>query len=292
MATTHYFEKFPIISYSNFNAVDIVSNAKLVEKFISSPYTYYPYELTSDERVDVISEQYYDDSYYSWIVYYGNKLVDPYYDWYLPNDDFDRFIISKYGSVENATKRVAFYRTNWYSDNRQLSPSMFENTISTVEKKYWDRKYNEEVGVLLYYQRKPVDIMVNTNRIVTFETVNTGVLNPGDLVDIRRVATNVGTAEVVISDSNSVTVKNVYLDQGDIVAGDVIRSDADTNIFSTVVAQTRISINIPASEMAYWEPVNYYDYENEKNTSKKTIKLIDNRLTMDISEALSDAMST
>lgn len=292
MPTTHYFEKFPRIIYENYSAVDIVSNARLVERFINSPYVYYPYEVSSDQRPDVLSDQYYDDSYFSWLIYYGNQIVDPYYGWYLADDDFNRFIVSKYGSIENAQKRVAFYRTNWYSDSRQLSTSMFENTIGSHEKKYWDRKYNEEVGILLYYYRKPMDIMVNTNRIVTYETTNVGQFNTGDLVDIRRGANNVGTAEVVIADSTSVTVRHVYLDQGDVVAGDVLRKDNNVEVYSTVSRQLRITINIPASEMTYWEPVSYYDYETEQNISKKTIKLIDNKLSLTISEAFSDAMGT
>jgi hypothetical protein len=225
------------------------------------------------------------------MIYYGNKIVDPYHDWHLPYDDFNTFIAGKYGSVENSQKRVIFYRTNWYNDDRQISASLFENTISGVEKKYWEKKFNEDVGALLYYYRKPLDIMMNTNKIITFETTNTGSLSPGDLVDVRRNSQDIGTAEVLNSNTSSVTIKNVYLTQGNIVAGDIIRSDGNTSVTASVLSTLNTMVNIPDSEMAYWEPVTYYDYENEKNTSKKTIKLIDNKLTLIVSEALSDAMS-
>jgi hypothetical protein len=292
MSTTHYFEKFPVITYNKYQALDIVSNAKLVERFINNPYVYYPYQLSEYQRADVIASQYYDDPYYTWLIYYGNKVVDPYYDWHLADDDFNNFLIGKYGSVENAQKRVIFYRTNWYSDDRQISSSIFENTISSAEKKYWEKKFNEEIGVLLYYYRKPLDIQMNTNKIIVLETSNTGSFVVGDLVDVRRSSQDIGTAEVLGSNTTTVTIKNIYLTQGNIVAGDILRHDSNTSITATVTSTLRTTVNIPDAEMAYWEPVTYYDYENEQNTMKKNIKLVDNQLTLLVSEALSDAMST
>ena len=288
---TRYFEKFPVITYNGYSSVDIISNARLVERFINNPYVYYPYELSSEQRADVIADQYYDDSYFSWLVYYGNKVVDPYYDWNLPDDDFNNFITAKYGSVEYAQKKVAFYRTNWYNDDRQISPSLFNNTILGVEQKYWERKYNEEIGIILYYYRKPMAVMMNTYKIITLETTNVGTLSAGDLVDVRRNSIDVGTAEVLVSNTSSVTVKNIYLTAGDIAAGDIIRHDSNTSIVYTVASTISTVVNIPDSEYAYWEPVSYYDMENEKNTEKKTIKLVDNKLSMIVSEALSDALS-
>lgn len=290
MSITHYFDKFPSITYNGYNVVDIITNAKLVERFINNPYVFYPYELQNDQRADVLASQYYDDPYFSWLVYYANKVVDPYYDWNLPDDDFQEFVKTKYGSVEEAQKRVAFYRTNWYNDDRQISASLFNGTIAASEQKYWERKYNEDVGVLLYYYRKPMDVMMNTNKIITLETTNQGTLSTGDLVDIRRSSVDVGTAEVLMSNTTSVTVKNIYLTAGDIAVGDVIRSDSNTDIYSTVVSTISTVVNIPDSEMAYWEPVTYFDYENEKNTEKRTVKLVDNKLSVIVSDALSDSL--
>lgn len=290
MSTSHYFEKFPLINYNGYSALDIISNAKLQERFINNPYVYYPYELASDQRADVLADQYYDDPYYSWLIYYGNKIVDPYYDWNLPDEEFNQFITTKYGSVEYAQKRVIFYRTNWYNDDRQISPSLFSGTISASEQKYWERKYNEDVGVILYYYRKPMDVMMNTNKIITLNTTNVGTLNTGDLVDVRRNSQDVGTAEVLMSNTTAVTIKNIYLTAGDIVAGDIIRHDSNTSIYATVSSTLSTVVNIPDSEMAYWEPVTYYDFESEKNTEKRAIKLVDNKLAFAVSEALTDAM--
>ena len=83
----------------------------------------------------------------------------------------------------------------------------------------------------------------------------------------------------------------MYLTNGDMTSGDIIRSDSNTSITATVTETLNSFVNIPASEMAYWEPVTYFDYETEINANKRIIKLVDNKFSLDVSEALSDAMS-
>ena len=289
MSTTHYFEKFKQFTYNKTNAIDLVTSGKLVERFVNSPYVYYPYTLNYAERAEVLAHQYYDDSYYVWLIYYANKVVDPYYDWYQSNEVFLSSIVAKYGSVEYAQKKVAFYRTNWYSDERQLSTSTFL-TLPAQEQKYWEKKFNEEVGVLLYYYRKPQDITVNTNQIVTLEVTSVGSFSVGDLVDVRRNSADVGTAEVLSFSVDRLILKNIYLTDGIIVPGDTIRHDSNTSITASVVSTIGTFKNIPDAEMAYWEAVTYFEYENEKNSEKQTVKLIDNRIALPVSEALTDAM--
>ena len=68
-----YFEKFPVITYSNNQVVDITKRVALLERVSSNPYVFYPYEITSNERADQLSTRYYGDAYRSWIFYISNK---------------------------------------------------------------------------------------------------------------------------------------------------------------------------------------------------------------------------
>lgn len=285
-----YFEKFPKIKYNGYSALNLMASAKLVNRFTTNPFVYYPYELNNNPSPDVLSHQYYDDPYYTWLIYMANQVIDPYYDWYVSNYYFLKNIEAKYGSVEYSQKKIKFYRTNWYADDRQIPPSVFENSFPAAEMKYWEKKYNEDVGVLLYYYRKPMDIMTNTNKVIQLETSDASLFASGDLVDVVRNSQNVGTAEVVVADSVSLTIKNIYLTSGDILPDDIIRHDSNSAISATVVTTTLVSTNIPDAEMTYWEPVTYFDYEDEINNSKKTIKLIDNKLSNDLSKAFTDVM--
>jgi hypothetical protein len=90
-----YFDKFPIITYSNTEVVDITRRVTMLDKTIQNPYVFYPYEIDSNERADQLSARYYEDQFKSWMIYLSNKIVDPYYEWYLSEDEFVNFIIKK-----------------------------------------------------------------------------------------------------------------------------------------------------------------------------------------------------
>lgn len=92
MSIDRYFDKFPVINYSNNTIVDITKRVALLDKVSRNPYVFYPYDIVSDERADQLSSRYYEDSYKSWLLYLSNKITDPYYEWYLTEKEFLEFI--------------------------------------------------------------------------------------------------------------------------------------------------------------------------------------------------------
>ena len=87
-----YFENFPKIQYSNNSVLDITKRVTILNSVSSNPYAFYPYELEVHERPDQFSGRYYQDPFQSWLLYLSNKIVDPYYEWYLSDDEFNNFI--------------------------------------------------------------------------------------------------------------------------------------------------------------------------------------------------------
>ena len=81
-----YFDKFPLVYYSNNFVVDITRRVALLESVSTNPYAFYPYDIEDNERADQFCSRYYDDAYKSWVIYLGNKIADPYYEWYLQNN--------------------------------------------------------------------------------------------------------------------------------------------------------------------------------------------------------------
>ena len=57
-----YFEKFPVITYSNNQVVDITKRVTLLDRVSESPYVFYPYDISNAERADHFSHRYYEDS--------------------------------------------------------------------------------------------------------------------------------------------------------------------------------------------------------------------------------------
>lgn len=124
-----YFENFPTIEYNGYNITNITTSAKLVNKYTNLPYEYYNYTLGYDERADQVSAKYYSDQYMTWLIYYANKIVDPYYDWFLSDDDFTKHLTQKYGSIDIPFKKIIEFRNNWYNDQTELSPTQFKAKI-------------------------------------------------------------------------------------------------------------------------------------------------------------------
>ncbi|NBP56714.1 hypothetical protein EBU71_09315, partial [bacterium] len=54
---------------------------------------------------------------------------------------------------------------------------------------------------------------------------------------------------------------------------------------------TTLSSPIDNTEASYWESVSWYDYENELNESRKTIRLIDKQYLSQIEDQMIELLS-
>ena len=276
MAT--YFTKVPNIIYSNTVCKDLTRRTKIAADNMATPFVYYPYELQDDIRPDLVAEFYYGDSTFDWTVYISNDIVDPYYGWYVTNENFEKFIIDKYGSVEDSQKYIKFWRNNWASDSTTLTPSAYNNNIVPSFRKY----YTPVLGVgtsIIKYVRKQDDTVVNTNRIMQYTVLSnnsTFGLQVGELVDFKATGQEVtlGTGEVEIANSTVIRVKNVL---NDVAANttnvkDIVGETSGANV--SVNNSVIYFENFSNTEANFWEPIYQYDYEVEFNEQKKNIYLL------------------
>lgn len=274
MAIDRYFDKFPIISYSNNMIVDITKRVTLLDKVSRNPYVFYPYDIASEERADQLSSRYYEDSYKSWILYLSNKITDPYYEWYLTEREFFEFIEKKYDSIYNAQSKVKFYRNDWENQN-QLDVSGY-NALSDTLKKYWNPNYING-PIPFSYSRKQVDWSMSTNKILSYAVSNTNFIKD-EIVEIKITPSSIGRGQVVKTADSHVIVQhvsgiydereNIVLNNGSIFGTESLTSTAITEV-------TLISSNLSEEEFVYWKPITYYDYEYEKNEFNRSIRMID-----------------
>lgn len=162
-----YFENFPKIVYSNTEIVDITKRTAILNRVGSNPYVFYPYELSTYERPDQFSFRYYQDEYASWILYLTNKVLDPYYEWYLQPDEFLALIEMKYGSIPLAQRKVKYYRNNWVGENGTFLSASNYNALTEDQKIYYEPLYNSE-GFSKQYKRKEADWIADTNKIYCY----------------------------------------------------------------------------------------------------------------------------
>ena len=110
-----YFSYFPDIAYvsrtndrSSSDEYIIVKNifkrAKLRDDFYNVVTAFDDYMIIADERPDQVAEAVYGDPRYDWVVLTTNNITNIRDQWPLNAQDFQKYLLSKYGSEEEFTK--------------------------------------------------------------------------------------------------------------------------------------------------------------------------------------------
>lgn len=287
--TERYFDKFQLISYANTVAVNITERAKVVQGAFSSPYNYYLYQTQNNERPDNIAARYYEDPYMAWILYLTNDVIDPYYDWYMDSTSFNDFVAKKYGSIQAATNKIAFWRNNWYQNIEPITTTTYQS-LTASQKKYYDPVLPDNVYATtpISYVRKKIDWKMTTNSVVNYSVVSGGFIND-EIVQVNFDPSHTGTGQVCFSNSSSVSIQHVQgYTSGVTITGSsfLYGTESGTN---TVFTTSQV-LTSQVDEAAYWSPVYYYDYELEKNEENKSIAILNSQYSTQIADQLKRAL--
>ena len=80
---------------------DIFQNLSFFEK----------YKIVGDDRPDNVAFEIYDDSSLDWLVLLSNNVLNVQSEWPLPQTDFDRFVLDKYGDYDTLYNGIHHYET-------------------------------------------------------------------------------------------------------------------------------------------------------------------------------------
>jgi hypothetical protein len=290
-----YFSKFPLINYNGQVAVNISERVSLLDTVAKNPYLYYPYDLDNELRIDQVAGSYYSDSYMGWLVCLANNITDPYYGWYLSNNDFNEFLISKYGSVRNAQTKILYYRNNWYDNLTTIAVSYYDALPSNLLKYYTPvYGYNNKI---IAYTRVQEDWTVNTNKVVTFSCLYASPFIKGETVTVSFPDLNEnGSGTVVYSDGNELSIQNIIGYVFPLSDSYMVFHGETSDNFVSIISSDDLVINqynnILPTEEVYYSPVTAYDYEVEKNEANKSIRLLDNSYSTQVSVELTNLLGT
>lgn len=290
-----YFEKFPVTTYSNTQVVDITRRVAALDRVVSNPYVYYPYEITTNERADQLSSRYYNDPFRSWIFYLTNKITDPYYEWYLSENEFNNFLVKKYESLDNAYRKVKYYRNKWENtDNLDVSGY---NALTPNMQIYWEPVFGSG-GRVQAYKRRQTDWKANTNKIVKYKVSNTNFIideictvifddynsGRGQVLAINRDSANTANSEVHLQHVSGAffTSDTVQISNTSYLYGN--ESNVNTQ-FTDVQAMAN---NLAEEVISYWAPVTYFEYEQERNEFNKTVNVLDSNFKQIIADNLEE----
>jgi hypothetical protein len=205
----------------------------------------------------------------------SNNITDPYYEWYLSDDELNNLIEKKYGSIVDAQQKIKYYRNDWENQD-PISVSAYDS-LSENRKKYWNPEYLNG-NKIINYVRKEIDWSINTNKIISYGVSNNNYVK-NEICNIRLQGNEIGKGQVVFSTNNYLyiqhvsgtfyTNEDVSLNQNSYIYG--VESKAN----SVVTSISALANNLPEDEIVYWKPITYYEHEVEKNEFNKSIRVMD-----------------
>jgi hypothetical protein len=280
-----FFEKLPVVYYNGIQARDLTRRVKISTENGYNLNLYNPLELKANIRADHVADAYYEDAEMDWLVYLANDIVDPYYEWYLNEHEFQDYINHKYGDVTIALKKVKMYRNNWPNDDTRLPPDFYNTNLPDKEKPYWSPLFGAGANIVSY-KRKEVNWTQNTNRVLEYEIElqSNTEFQVGELVDIIYSMEPVGAGEVVFANSSALIIQSV---SGNTIANttwpkNIVGETSKANAATTAMYTRAEPISLDESK--YWSPVSYFEWEIEMNEAKKALNIVDNTYAMDVSE--------
>ena len=113
----NYFRNIPKVGYDIYgtepnkyrNVTNIMKRISFKPSVIEDITDYYPYRVKDGERPDILSHQKYGTVAYAYLIMLINDIQDPLFDWPLSSQQFEKYLINKYGSVSSSMGTTKYY---------------------------------------------------------------------------------------------------------------------------------------------------------------------------------------
>jgi hypothetical protein len=139
-----YFLNFPSVYYNisglDKGVFDLATNllvrVGIIQELLGNVFNYYNYTIKDGETPEMVAENWYGRAESHWIVLLTNNIIDPQFNWPLDDDSFQKFIITKYGSISAAS---ALY-VGWAK--QQITKDINTEEITTINYEMTENDYN------------------------------------------------------------------------------------------------------------------------------------------------------
>jgi hypothetical protein len=116
-----YFQRVPDFNYVSrlpdskigdyIRVKNLFKKGKLREDIFQNVAFFEKYKIVGDDRPDNVAFEVYDDSSLDWLVLLSNNILNIQSEWPLPQTDFDRFVLDKYGDYNTLYNGIHHYET-------------------------------------------------------------------------------------------------------------------------------------------------------------------------------------
>jgi hypothetical protein len=116
-----YFQRVPDFNYVSrlpdskigdyIRVKNLFKKGKLREDIFQNLAFFEKYKIVGDDRPDNVAFEIYNDSSLDWVVLLSNNVLNVQSEWPLPQTDFDRFVLDKYGDYNTLYNGIHHYET-------------------------------------------------------------------------------------------------------------------------------------------------------------------------------------
>jgi hypothetical protein len=116
-----YFQRVPDFNYINrlpnskigdyIRVKNLFKKGKLREDIFQNVAFFEKYQIVGNDRPDNIAFKVYNKSTLDWVVLLSNNILNIQSEWPLPQTDFDRFVLDKYGDYNTLYSGIHHYET-------------------------------------------------------------------------------------------------------------------------------------------------------------------------------------
>jgi hypothetical protein len=116
-----YFQKVPDFNYVSrlpdskigdyVRVKNLFKKGKIREDIFQNVAFFEKYKIVGDDRPDNVAFEVYDDSSLDWVILLSNNILNIQSEWPLPQTDFDRFVLDKYGDYNTLYNGIHHYET-------------------------------------------------------------------------------------------------------------------------------------------------------------------------------------
>jgi hypothetical protein len=126
-----YFQRVPDLNYVSrlpdakigdyIRVKNLFKKGKLREDIFQNLAFFEKYKVIGDDRPDNVAFEVYDDASLDWIVLLSNNILNIQSEWPLPQTDFDRFVLDKYGDYDTLYNGIHHYETEEVKNNQGVT---------------------------------------------------------------------------------------------------------------------------------------------------------------------------
>lgn len=191
---SEYFKYFPKVEHDiknegrKVNLTNVLKRFRVRSDLQGRTDIFYTYDVQEGDRPDIIAEKYYQDPNLAWVVLHVNNVTDPKFGWPLFGNDFEKYIIAKYGDRATAQSTIHEYRqvlttkqVNYDGTIRPEKKIVIDKdtydslagdpNLEAVTKYDWEIEENEKRRKIKILDKQYIDLITDEVKVVLKDIV-------------------------------------------------------------------------------------------------------------------------